>query len=526
MQNLDYSTQHVSELLEKEDIDGVKQYVKQYFYKIDAPPAIAYWKPSLDSFCILQRKDLSNFFLSSHTIEKTIKKKTFTEFSLMDYFLNDVHDRYNVETNPHQDRIYSDKGIKYINLSPRYALDRQNIKKFDEYEGDIKSRVMLILNHINFAICGGKENQFKYMKQWLAHAICGVRKMKSIIYMKSGQGTGKSIVFEEFIIPLILGEGLSLMTSDMNCIIGNFNNELHGKLLLVLEEVPADNKNIWMSFSNKLKTVATGKRININKKHKDPISVLNLLNVILLTNNNAVKLESDDRRYVPVDINDTFVGDINYFNKLVEAMNFKGVAEAFYVFLREIVDPTFNEMILPVTDNKVDLINENLHPVYKYIKANYIKPHENIDCAFSDLYDEYKENSNDSKTSNIAFSKILKAIHIDTTVKKVGTTTSKWIKYTYTELYDIFKKKNFIHDLDEIDINQVEPEKKVNDLDYPFVPETQKKKPLPKIPIKKVEIKETKSEIIQESKPKKVDDDGFIEVNEDDLSRHIDFDDI
>ena len=453
---LDYDLAIVRELLNKKDTEELKKYINGYFFKVDAPPSVAYWKPTDDQFILLSNAEIrDHYILSSHRVaeidDQGGKQRSVVKFCLQTYFFHDVTDRYNITLDPHESKLFEKNGIKYLNIAPSYVLDRTKCRPFKTYSQQTKEYVYRILDHFKNANCGRNLTQYHYYLQWLAHAICGVRKMKTIIYMRSLQGTGKSMPFECFIIPYIMGFGLSHMTADMRCVTGEFNAELKGKILLLLEEVPAETAGHWLSFSNKLKHLSTGHRLVINEKHKNPINVPNLLNILIFTNNNAVRLETSDRRYVPFDISTEFIGNVEYFNRLSQAFQHPESAEAFYSYLKEAVDPNYNEMILPVTNTKVDMLNENLHPAYDFLKTEYIKLNKGIDCSFTDFHTAYTEHAQDFKTSKIALSKLLKAIEIYIFKKKVSNTVVTWVNCPYDVLFKIFERKHFIHELDEID---------------------------------------------------------------------------
>ena len=77
--------------------------------------------------------------------------------------------------------------------------------------------------------------------------------MKTCVFLKSGEGTGKSIILE-FIIKHVIGEHLGLVSSKSSQLAG-FNYQLLGKLIVVLEELPTGSKNEWFSLSDIIKKI-------------------------------------------------------------------------------------------------------------------------------------------------------------------------------------------------------------------------------------------------------------------------------
>ena len=109
--------------------------------------------------------------------------------------------------------------------------------------------------------------------------------MYSILYLKSGQGWGKGII-TDFIQRYVLGTQLVYKTSDPQTILGSFNGQLLGKLLLLLEEMPTERSE-WNSLYRALKDKITSDTIEIHEKYKTPKQYKNFMSTIVLTNENA-----------------------------------------------------------------------------------------------------------------------------------------------------------------------------------------------------------------------------------------------
>ena len=97
----------------------------------------------------------------------------------------------------------------------------------------------MIFNHIKEVWCSNIDEQYIYIKTWIALMVSG-QKMKSLPYLRSGQGTGKSCMLE-FIQENVLGSQLTIITQDPDSIAG-FNDHLSGKALVTLEDVPVNTK--------------------------------------------------------------------------------------------------------------------------------------------------------------------------------------------------------------------------------------------------------------------------------------------
>src|SRR5690606_28154647 len=141
---------------------------------------------------------------------------------------------------------------------------------------------------------------------------------------------------------------------DASCVLSNFNAELLGKMFVVFEELPALNSSDWHRFSNKLKNIVTGSNLNINQKGKDMFDVENTLSVMVCTNNEALKISSDDRRTMVLDVSHEMVGKFDYFKELLKYTKDDIVGEAFFMYCREHSKNIgkWNEFNIPLTENK------------------------------------------------------------------------------------------------------------------------------------------------------------------------------
>jgi hypothetical protein len=71
---------------------------------------------------------------------------------------------------------------------------------------------------------------------------------------------------------------------------------------------------------NRLKNIITAKDVNINPKHGHGYTVPCLANHAYTTNNNNVKIDVKDRRFVVFECSSTRTGDTSYFDRLWAAI--------------------------------------------------------------------------------------------------------------------------------------------------------------------------------------------------------------
>ena len=326
---------------------------------------------------------------------------------------------------------------------------------------ELSEKVDFIWNHIKQILCAGNQTAYEYLKKWLCHTVSG-RKMKTAIYLKSIEGTGKSII-TDFFKNHVFGEKIVHYTSDASCITGQFNQELLGKVFLILEELPTDTQGQWASLANSLKAPITQDVLNIKEKYKNSISIRNNLSIIISTNNDAIKISSTDRRFFVPDISLERVGDHEYFNYLGMITDDRDVGEAFYWNCIDHANATktFSEKVLPTTGAKKDQILEHLGSVYEFIKQKFVLKHREMDMKFSkfyQLYEAFCDNNKLKPQQPISTAKLMRNIGIET-LKKTNNIT--WVYASCKKLVKYYKNKNWIHDLDDYD----EPEDEFNDDD-------------------------------------------------------------
>ncbi|PKY32192.1 hypothetical protein RhiirB3_450204 [Rhizophagus irregularis] len=153
--------------------------------------------------------------------------------------------------------------------------------------------------------------------------------------------------------------------------------------------------------------------MEIHEKYKTPTHYKNFISTIVLTNENALRVENDDRHTVFLDVSPSRKEDLGYFKKLGDAMKCPGASEAFYAYLRAIVDtyPDFNGNPPPMTASKQDHIISTLPPLFQFIKDTYLAVKNHITDLpvqeFYRVYTSYCETHCISPLSKINASRIL-----------------------------------------------------------------------------------------------------------------------
>jgi hypothetical protein len=135
---------------------------------------------------------------------------------------------------------------------------------------------------------------YEYALNWFAHILQKPWKKTGIcIALQSDQGVGKTLVLS--LIGKIIGEKYYYTASSLKNILGDFNGDSEGKLLVNLNECTwGGDKKMEGAF----KEFITDDKIVINRKGLNTYTVSNLANTIITTNADwMVAVSRDDRRY-------------------------------------------------------------------------------------------------------------------------------------------------------------------------------------------------------------------------------------
>jgi len=374
--------------------------------------------------------------------------------------------------------FYDDK----INLCPNML---HKYKPFKDFDDAIKAKVSIMQNYILEVLASGNQDQYDYIVKWFSYMVKG-NKNQSILYLRGGQGIGKSTLFE-YIRKFVIGNELSLVTGS-EPIVSRFNARLAGKLFVTFEELETFTTAQWMAVSSRLKRFATCSTIELEDKNIKAYEAQNLNNYAVLSNNDCIK-DDDGRRYFILDIathREIIKGSKNeaenrkYWDDVHTCDN-NDVGSAFYSYLMEVDTDNYDSQNFPVTQSKLDSFAKRLDTHEAFLKHKYILTKLEIKCTVGELYDEYVTycKSNELKASSkIDLNKKLKELNIVSyksdkcnkfkvsieTLEEIAS-TRKWVHETdeYFEDSNNEKKSGFIDDY--YSLNGVHPETKIDELE-------------------------------------------------------------
>lgn len=133
----------------------------------------------------------------------------------------------------------------------------------------------------------------QYFGWWLSHTV---RRPESRIIatpvLRSQHGIGKGFLVETLLSSL-LGKS-SVAVCGLKDVVGDFNDVVEGKTLLLIDEVYKSKK----STTDSLKSFQGNATIPLHRKHKPTITIDNYLNFIVTSNDHLpLMLEKGDRRF-------------------------------------------------------------------------------------------------------------------------------------------------------------------------------------------------------------------------------------
>lgn len=201
----------------------------------------------------------------------------------------DIFDRYK--------QRYYDYCI-YSNDPNMFSLYCNNIKfnpqddeppRLPECVSKILDIISTEINDGNLVINAAKK---EYILNWFAYILQHPEDRNRIaLHIVSEQGIGKNILTNA--ICRYLGDEFSKTNLQIDSVIGQYTGDIDNKLLVVVNELNRDNKDM-----DRLKSIITEDDISINKKYGNKYTTKNTASYIFLSNHTDAKIISNgDRRF-------------------------------------------------------------------------------------------------------------------------------------------------------------------------------------------------------------------------------------
>ena len=305
-----------------------------------------------------------------------IKKEKFNPF---DIWLNSI-DRKNIDK-----IVFNPKGncrIWEYNLWQGF-----NYKNTGEYDN---SKIKKWLNLIHNIWADGDDDTYNYILNWFAQILQKPYSKNKVclVLHSSVQGVGKSLILN--MIGEIIGDDYYYSTSNLQNILGNFNGDAEGKLLVNLNETNwGGDKKMVGAF----KEFITDESIVINRKNKNTYTIKNYSNTIITTNEDwIVSIDGNDRRFNIRECKNVKY-DAEYYNEIADTplqdiANFLYNRDITQYNPRDFIKSELHEAQVIKNFNSVESFYDNL--LNKEINMNGWELDDEI--PKTEIYDLYKTN--------------------------------------------------------------------------------------------------------------------------------------
>ncbi|MAB50943.1 MAG: hypothetical protein CMG80_04250 [Marinobacter sp.] len=231
---------------------------------------------------IRNKPAIAKQYYKSYSFEIEVDKKT-KKINPFDVWLESI-DRKNVDRivfNPKDDCDDNE-----FNIWKGFAY-----KQTDDCD---VTKIQKWLDHIKSIWADDDETTFEYILNWFARILQQPWKKNNIcLVLHSIEGVGKSFILD--MIGKIIGKDYYYSTSSLKHILGDFNGDAEGKILVNLNETNwGGDKKMVGAF----KEFITDNSIVINKKGIQSYTIDNYANTIITTNEEwIVNINNGDRRF-------------------------------------------------------------------------------------------------------------------------------------------------------------------------------------------------------------------------------------
>jgi len=243
--------------------------------------------------------------------------------------------------------------------------------------------VNVFINHIREVWANSNEEHYKYIMSWLAQIIkTPEKKTEVVILLQGGQGCGKTLPCD-ILLEHVFGDNLGMTASGLGSLTQRFNGCTMGKIFSNVNELSVVDGDAFNASFDKMKSLITDRRLQVEKKGLEHIQIDNFNNFIMTTNHvHTVKLERDDRRYACFEVSDKYKQNSNYFADFMDTLDNQNAGDNIYTYFLRYPD---NEMVnvrkIPMTEIRKDLLDSCKSNVERFVS----QMNDEIDEAL--LYD-------------------------------------------------------------------------------------------------------------------------------------------
>ena len=236
------------------------------------------------------------------------------------------------------------------------------------------ARLAPILELLHDVWAGGDEYIYDYILKWFAFPLQRKRKTGVCLVVISEQGYGKGSIAHDLVGCGIYGEvkydaqdGCYTQITDIEDIVGKFNSQSCNRLFINADECSSFGGAYKQN--NKLKSLITAESRKLEAKGLDGVTVSDHANYLMTTNNDdPVRVETSDRRFVVLDIDRTLKKSSEFFD-LLHAVIADGAATDFYLHLMALTLADFNpQHHRPITSAARQMMAGQVPPPLAFIQ--------------------------------------------------------------------------------------------------------------------------------------------------------------
>lgn len=336
--------------------------------------------------------------------------------------------------NSHLFRI---KGVSFNSTTPGIFNIFQGFK-YEPLQNEEKLKTWT--EFVKEIICSNNEELYQYIQHWISYIVKNPgKKTETAIFMGGLQGIGKG-TFTKILSKLFDGY-VNANITNMDELTGNFNTAIEGKMLCFCNELKNVGDERAANFDC-LKSVITEYDIRYNEKGIPRRDGENNANFIFMSNSAyAIKVEVDDRRYVPINLNASRRGDDEYWTKINAAYEEDEFIQAIMFDYLNNYNDTYNLRKIPTTELRKDLIEASKSDIVSMIEDHY---RDFVKGTI--IYDNWKPSGMKPKTFGVQLAKYCDK-------KKSWTRDETYNKMVYTLKHEWIGllNDNQLNENDEID---------------------------------------------------------------------------
>lgn len=202
------------------------------------------------------------------------------------------------------------RGFGVTEILPSDIITDQMKKAVDDFK-----------EHIFENVCDMDSDHYNWILGWMAHMVQKPHIIPEVaLVLRGNKGVGKNIISDT--LGSFCPENY-MITAEDRFLLGNFNAHREKLLLMTLDEAFwSGNKEA----EGKLKSLITGKTVNIERKGCEVMTLDSCLRLMILSNERWVIPASDDeRRYAVFNVGDRRRQDRKFFGSIVEGMKAGGI---------------------------------------------------------------------------------------------------------------------------------------------------------------------------------------------------------